>query len=131
MHHLFGGGAHHLGVFAHAVGVADHHAQGIVNAVVLGFHRQAHPHVDILQAGQGGIEQGVHLLEDGAYSLTVSDNGVGLPAGFDFRRSPSLGLQLVTMMSELMGGTVEMTRENGTAFTITFREYREAGTELH
>ena len=66
-----------------------------------------------------------------SYRLTVSDNGVGLPADFNYRRSPSLGLQLVTVMTDLLGGSIELNRENGTAFTITFKEYREAGTELH
>lgn len=82
--------------------------------------------------GRGGeLRVDFHSLGDGMYRLTVADNGVGLPAGFDFRRSGSLGLQLVTVMTDLLGGTLELDREGGTAFTITFREYREAGTELH
>jgi two-component sensor histidine kinase len=80
---------------------------------------------------EGEVRVDFHSLGNGVYRLSVADSGVGLPEGFDFRRSKSLGLQLVTVMTELLGGTIELNRDGGTTFIITFREYREAGTELH
>jgi two-component sensor histidine kinase/PAS domain-containing protein len=52
-------------------------------------------------------------------TLRVRDTGIGVPAGFDFRNTESLGLQLVGMMTEQLGGTLTLTRGGGTTFTIS------------
>ncbi len=52
--------------------------------------------------------------------LNICDNGVGFPAGVDFRHVNSLGLQLVCMLTEQLGGEIELERHNGTAFTLSF-----------
>jgi len=57
---------------------------------------------------------------NGAYALTVADNGVGFPADLDFRTTDSLGMQLVTALVYQLDGTLELNRENGTAFVISF-----------
>jgi two-component sensor histidine kinase len=55
------------------------------------------------------------------YVLTVADNGIGLPAGFDWSTLQSMGLQLVRMWVEhQMGGTFRVDAAEGTAYTITF-----------
>lgn len=55
--------------------------------------------------------------------LTVSDNGVGIPEDIDFRNTETLGLRLVTILAEdQLNGDITLTRDNGTAFCITFRE---------
>jgi two-component sensor histidine kinase len=61
--------------------------------------------------------------------LMVSDNGVGFPQGLDFRDTGSLGLQLVNTLVEQIEGTIELDRNDGTAFKITFTEprYEEGG----
>jgi PAS domain S-box-containing protein len=51
----------------------------------------------------------------------VSDDGVGLPAGLDFRRSPSFGLQLINgLAAHQMRGTFELRPGKGTTFVIRF-----------
>jgi PAS domain S-box-containing protein len=57
---------------------------------------------------------------DGTYTLTVADNGVGFPADVDFRATGSLGMQLVTALVDQLDGTIDMNRENGTSFVISF-----------
>jgi PAS domain S-box-containing protein len=52
--------------------------------------------------------------------LTVADDGVGLPPGFDFHESPSLGLRIVDILSRQLDGTVEQTTGKGTTFSLTF-----------
>jgi len=53
--------------------------------------------------------------------LKVSDNGVGLPEDLDFRKSQSLGMQLVTTLVEYqLQGKIELNRNGGTEFKITF-----------
>jgi two-component sensor histidine kinase len=51
----------------------------------------------------------------GQLTLTISDDGVGLPAGFDPQSSEQLGMQIVaTLVSAELGGTVEFqARESG------------------
>jgi len=54
--------------------------------------------------------------------LIIKDNGIGFPKELDFRRTESLGMQLVIMLTEQIGGTIELDRSEGTAFTITFEQ---------
>ena len=52
--------------------------------------------------------------------LVVSDDGVGLPLDLDLARVDSLGLQLVHDLADQLHGTVEVSRDVGTTFTVTF-----------
>jgi PAS domain S-box-containing protein len=54
------------------------------------------------------------------YELTVADNGVGLPAGFDLKNQKSLGLQLVTMLARQLDGKLAIESKGGTSIAITF-----------
>jgi two-component sensor histidine kinase len=56
----------------------------------------------------------------GQVTLSMRDTGVGFPADLDFRHTESLGLQLVSMLTQQLGGTITLTRECGTAFVVTF-----------
>ncbi len=58
--------------------------------------------------------------------LKVRDDGIGFPADVDFRQSRSLGLQLVCTLTNQLGGTINLERDNGTEFVITFPD-SEAG----
>ncbi|MDZ7793237.1 MAG: histidine kinase dimerization/phosphoacceptor domain -containing protein [Spirochaetia bacterium] len=59
--------------------------------------------------------------------LRLSDNGIGMPVGFDWKNSDTLGLQLVrTLVEQQLNGTVEVDSINGATFTIKFyREFKE------
>jgi two-component sensor histidine kinase len=52
--------------------------------------------------------------------LVVRDTGIGFPADIDFRHTATLGLQLVDMLTEQLGGTITLERDGGTTFTLTF-----------
>jgi two-component sensor histidine kinase/CheY-like chemotaxis protein len=52
--------------------------------------------------------------------LEVSDNGVGMPPGYDWKNARSLGLRLVNLLSEQLHGQLEAWVENGTRFRLTF-----------
>ncbi|RPJ79506.1 MAG: PAS domain S-box protein [Alphaproteobacteria bacterium] len=54
------------------------------------------------------------------FTMSVSDNGVGIPENIDIEDLDSLGLQLVTTLVEQLDGELELKRENGTEFTIRF-----------
>jgi two-component sensor histidine kinase/CheY-like chemotaxis protein len=57
---------------------------------------------------------------DGLLSLTVSDNGIGLPPVVDPATAESLGLRLVALLTQQLRGTLELDRSTGTAFMIRF-----------
>ena len=52
--------------------------------------------------------------------LTVSDNGVGLPADLDLENIDSLGLDLVRLLTRQIGGILEVDRSGRASFKITF-----------
>jgi PAS domain S-box-containing protein len=66
----------------------------------------------------------VELLESeqGLVQLRVVDNGTGLPEGFDWTQSKTLGLRLVLMLSGQLHAKVEVhSSEKGTRFDIAFK----------
>jgi PAS domain S-box-containing protein len=58
---------------------------------------------------------------NGKIELTVGDDGIGLPADLDFRNTGSLGLNIVNALVRQIRGDIELHREQGTEFIITFR----------
>jgi PAS domain S-box-containing protein len=62
-------------------------------------------------------------LEDtGNYCLIVKDDGIGIPAHIDPQYTDSLGMQLVYGLTEQLGGEIELDRQKGSQFRITFRK---------
>ncbi|RLG31608.1 hypothetical protein DRO03_00550 [Methanosarcinales archaeon] len=70
---------------------------------------------------EGKIEISLTASEGGRVHLTVSDDGVGLPPGFDINESKTLGLRLVKILSEdQLQGILEVTSDRGATFGIDF-----------
>lgn len=59
-------------------------------------------------------------LLNGQCSLCYSDNGVGLPYGFDIKSSTSLGMRIVSELSRQMRGVLTVTSDSGTQFKLIF-----------
>jgi PAS domain S-box-containing protein len=59
---------------------------------------------------------------DQRLTLSVADNGVGLPADMDFNAAETLGLQLIRVLTSQLGGTAELqsSPDSGTKASITF-----------
>jgi two-component sensor histidine kinase len=68
----------------------------------------------------GGIVTIGLKLQGDQMLLTVSDNGIGFPADLDFTNTRSLGMQLVVTLVEQLEGAIELKRDKGTEFRITF-----------
>jgi PAS domain S-box-containing protein len=64
----------------------------------------------------------LHATDPGTYTLQVADSGVGLPEGIDIHKTSSLGLQVVSLLSEQLGGSASAHNSDGACFTIRFRE---------
>jgi two-component sensor histidine kinase len=69
-----------------------------------------------------GGEVSIELRSDVSRRVTmiVRDTGIGLPAQMDFRQTETIGLQLVCTLTEQLGGTLELDRDAGTAFRLSF-----------
>jgi two-component sensor histidine kinase len=52
-------------------------------------------------------------------TLAVQDNGVGMAADLDWKNTTSLGMRLITSLTDQVDGVIELDRENGTTFIIT------------
>ncbi len=68
---------------------------------------------------KGLIEVSLKSKNDIVY-LRVGDNGVGMPKDLDYRKSKSLGLQLVDTLIGQIEGTIELEEGLGTYYNITF-----------
>jgi len=63
--------------------------------------------------------------KDSIYCLQVRDNGCGLPPKLDVNQTTTLGLQLVTLLTEQLGGKLKIGRQGGASFQITFCPAKE------
>jgi PAS domain S-box-containing protein len=61
-------------------------------------------------------------------TLTVSDDGVGIPDGLDLARTETLGLQLVSLLTDQVHGTLAIQRHDPTRFSISFPVAHEEKT---
>jgi PAS domain S-box-containing protein len=60
-------------------------------------------------------------LEEGRCHLGVTDDGVGLPEGFDAAETNTLGMQLVVTLTKQLEGRLEITSADpGAAFNLSF-----------
>jgi len=90
----------------------------IVNELVTNSMKHAFP------KGKSGEINLEFRSEDGKFVLKVSDDVVGFPKDLDFRKTISLGLQLVNSLTGQIDGEIELDRTNGTEFSITFKELK-------
>jgi PAS domain S-box-containing protein len=70
---------------------------------------------------KGQITVDLHRNED-KFMLIVSDDGIGIPDNVDFRKSETLGFQLVNNLVNQLDGAIELHKGEGTMFNIEFLE---------
>jgi PAS domain S-box-containing protein len=94
----------------------------IVNELVSNALKYAFP------GGRGGrIEVALRALPTlGSFALSVADDGVGLPEGFDPAKSATLGMQLVAILARQLHGHLTIDRSRGSRFEIAWSA-REKG----
>ena len=59
---------------------------------------------------------------NGDHTLIVADDGMGIPEDINFKKTESLGLQLVNNLVHQIDGEITLERSHGTEFKITFKE---------
>ncbi|GAA4323448.1 hypothetical protein GCM10023149_24400 [Mucilaginibacter gynuensis] len=68
----------------------------------------------------GDIRIEGRLIAHDIVSLTVADNGVGLPPDFDINKTTSLGMEMMKALSKQLGGTFDVSTNAGVKITIQF-----------
>jgi PAS domain S-box-containing protein len=87
----------------------------IVNELVSNALKHAFP------AGRRGtLKVGLHSPAPGQLLLSVEDDGVGLPPGFDWDQARSLGFRMVHDLTRQIRGTLEVRQSGGTTFALSF-----------
>ncbi|WP_404425606.1 sensor histidine kinase [Thalassospira australica] len=69
---------------------------------------------------KGIISLIAHQISPNQIELSLTDNGAGFPDDFSIDDSSGLGLQLVELLTEQLGGTLEVHTSNPTRITIRF-----------
>jgi len=72
----------------------------------------------------GGGKVHIDLLDqlDGTFTLCVSDDGIGIPKDGVLNNPDSLGLELVSLLSEKLDGSTELRSGAGTEWQIRFHQ---------
>jgi len=63
--------------------------------------------------------------EQGKYILGVVDDGIGLPGSIDVGTTDTLGLHLVSTLTDQLRGSLSVSRQGGTSFLLVFEEHIE------
>ena len=71
---------------------------------------------------EAAINVNLAIISKGNYLLKYSDNGPGMPEGFDLKKSSTLGLRLIYRLSKQLGGTAEYSSDEGCMFVIRFKD---------
>jgi PAS domain S-box-containing protein len=69
----------------------------------------------------GTIRVDQRLMGNADLKIEVSDNGVGIPTDLDPNIAKSMGMMLIRILSEQLGGGMEYSRGGGTVATLRFR----------
>lgn len=71
---------------------------------------------------KGQISVSLQPTMKGEYTLIVKDNGIGFPENIDWQNTDSLGMQVVTSLTDQLEGEIELSRTDGTEFKLKFTE---------
>jgi PAS domain S-box-containing protein len=88
----------------------------IINELVSNSLKHAFP-----GGRSGSISIRGTLDKEGYVCLAVTDTGIGLPPGFDLATSESLGLQIVSLLTKQLHGSLDIRGEDGMEVCIRFK----------
>ena len=87
----------------------------IVNELVTNAFKYAYPN-----GASGNIRLQIRETRQRTIKFSVSDQGPGLPPGFDWKNSTSMGLTLVDLLAQQLGGTFTALSGPGGSFVVEF-----------
>ncbi|MEG3894496.1 MULTISPECIES: PAS domain S-box protein [unclassified Microcoleus] len=89
----------------------------IANELVSNTLKHAFP-----DGANGTVSVECYQTSDREIHLFVKDNGIGFPQNLDFRKTNSMGFQVVCTLTEQLEGTIELSRQTCTTFHLKFNE---------
>jgi len=85
----------------------------VTNAFKHGFKDRKEGEITVILGG----------IEGNGLELIVRDNGAGLPEGFDIEETKTLGLQIVSLLTQQLKGKISVNRDDGkTEFRIILQK---------
>lgn len=75
---------------------------------------------------EGNVGVALKIDEDDV-RIRVTDNGVGLPHGFEEERDGHLGMELIRLLVDQLDGKVNREAGNGVSYLITFERLKQNG----
>jgi PAS domain S-box-containing protein len=92
----------------------------ILNELITNAYKHAFPG-NKPRAGESYCEINVAMEQAGGeFTLTVADNGAGIPGDLDWEKSETLGLRLIKMLSKQINGSIGLDCSTGTTFRLRF-----------
>jgi two-component system, sensor histidine kinase PdtaS len=85
--------------------------EAITNAIKYAYRKGEH----------GTVRISLHPTDENCVELRISDDGKGLPPNFDWKNSPSLGLQLINLLAEQLKGKLCIANKNGLEILLMFK----------
>ncbi|MCE1188873.1 MAG: PAS domain S-box protein [Ignavibacteria bacterium] len=87
----------------------------IINELISNVFKHAFP-----KGRRGNVDVKLKKESEDRVTITIHDDGVGLPEGFDYKNTTSLGFQLIDALSEQLNAEMTLHSENGTTISISF-----------
>jgi PAS domain S-box-containing protein len=89
----------------------------IVNELISNALKHAFP-----EGRSGTLGLDLRTEEGDGYVLRVKDDGVGFPENLDFRKTETLGMQIVSTLVNQIDGRLALESQGGTHFILEFNE---------
>jgi two-component sensor histidine kinase len=89
----------------------------IINEAITNAFKYAFP-----AARSGVVEVSLRQRADTSYELSIEDDGVGLPQGYDPSQSRSLGMTLIHGFSAQLGGELSIESSGGVKLSLLFSD---------
>ena len=106
----------HLNILAVELEVAMAMPVGlIINEAMTNALKYAFP-----QNRRGTIAIELTSLNNQLYQVSIADDGIGLPPGFEFEHSPTLGLTMIKGLSKQLHGKLTFSQEGGVRISLQF-----------
>lgn len=87
----------------------------ITNEIITNSFKYAFP-----KDQSGTIYVNLKKLDNHKVELKFGDTGIGLPMGTDIKKCDTLGLQLISLLSEQIGAELKLKTNPGTEYTLVF-----------
>ncbi|KAF5029195.1 Histidine kinase-, DNA gyrase B-, and HSP90-like ATPase [anaerobic digester metagenome] len=90
----------------------------IINELITNSLKHAFPNK------KGKININLKTTNTNILNLKITDNGIGIPQTINIKNTQTLGLKIVKILTEQLDGTIQLNKNNGTNYKITFKEQK-------